>query len=129
MKTIYITSIIAMVAVGFTSCKKDKEDPVITVNTPANHSHFSWGETINATATFSDDRELANYHIHIADADGNHVSIWDYEDEADISGKTYEWSGSTTVPDSVPDMLYLDFMVTDAESKVTESSIMLHFEP
>jgi hypothetical protein len=110
-----------------TSCKKDKENPVITVSSPEEHSEHVWGSKFNISAQFSDDIELANYHVHIGDSSGEHTHEFDYEREGNISGFTYDFSGNITVPDSIGMMYWLHFEVMDAESKSTSKKVMLHF--
>ena len=128
MKKVIFVLAIASLA-GFTSCKKDKENPVITVSNPTNHSTHTVGSHIHAMATFTDDRGLASYHIHIGDADGNHIDEWDYhETNSALSGTSHNWEAHLDVPASMPSVAFLYFEVTDAESKTTTESIMLHFE-
>jgi hypothetical protein len=111
----------------FTSCKKDKENPTITVSTPDEHSEHLWGATVHLNANFSDDQGLKNYTVMVTDADGNHDHDFDFMTSGDISGKSYDFHEHFVVPDSAMTMRWVTFSVTDAEDKNTTLSWMLHF--
>lgn len=113
---------------SFTSCKKDKEDPTITIETPAEHSVHKWGDQVHVEATFEDDRGLKNYHVLLGDANGNHLHSFDFENSGTISGLTYDFHEHFTVPDSAEMMAWLYFTVTDEENKTGTQKWMLHFE-
>lgn len=112
---------------SLTSCKKDKENPVITVNSPENHSDQMLGGTMSVNAIFTDDIELSEYHVHIGDIDGNHVMEFMYEDHSSITGSSHEFTDVINIPDSIGMVYYLHFEVTDTEGKETNERIMLHF--
>ncbi|NOQ75008.1 MAG: DUF4625 domain-containing protein [Crocinitomix sp.] len=125
-----ITVILAIAALSFTStsCKKDKEDPTITVSTPAQHSHFNWGDEVHIEADFADDRGLKDYAVMMVDADGNHLSTIDFMKTGTTSELTYEFHEHFVVPDSAPMMAWVQFTVTDAEDKAATLEWMLHFD-
>ena len=56
---------------AFGACSKDskqsndKELPVIQLTSPSNNQVFSGGETVNITATITDNNKLALVHVHI----------------------------------------------------------------
>ncbi len=107
------------------SCTKDKEDPTITVTSPPEAALLHWGDIVLAEATFSDDKKLLSYHIHTGDSLGDHIPEWDWETEADIHKGIYVWDEHITVPDSVPDSVWLHFEVTDEVGKTAESAVLL----
>ncbi len=119
--------IILALAVGFASCKTDKEDPLISITTPANHSEHDYGSMIEVKATFTDDRDLAHYKVFYGDESGEHLHPFHHEDEANISGTSYEYSAMVHVPDSGDMVAWLHFEVTDAKDKMTTDKLMLHF--
>lgn len=127
MKKIVKFSIAALAVIALVSCKKDKENPTITIAEPADHSEHLWGAEMHVEATFEDDRELKSYHIHIGNETGDHMPEFDVEFEGDISGKSYDFHEHVVVPDSIGAEYYLHFEVTDAEGKSTEQKLMLHF--
>lgn len=118
----------AAMALTTTSCKKDKEDPTITVNTPAEHSHHSWGATVHVEATFADDQGLKNYTVMIGDADGNHNHDFDFMKSGEISGASYDFHDHFDVPTDAPMMAWVHFTVTDQEDKTATMKWMLHFD-
>ena len=117
------------ITVGLTSCKKDKENPTITVNTPAEHVEHTIGSTVHIEATFTDDRDLKHYHVTVVDAatDGSHLHDFGLMDEGDISGTTYDYHGHFDVPAGAPMMAWISFEVEDAEGKTTTLTWMQHF--
>ncbi|MCG8575192.1 MAG: DUF4625 domain-containing protein [Flavobacteriales bacterium] len=127
-KSIFAIAILALAAT-FTSCKKDKENPTITVETPAEHADTKWGETVHVNATFSDDRDLASYHVTVVDAatNGEHIHSFGFMEHGDISGTSYDFHSHFDVPTDAPEMAWISFEVTDAEGKVTELTWMQHF--
>ena len=128
MKSIKIFAALAVFAITFTACKKDKENPVVTINEPAQHTHFKWGEEVHLDANITDDRDLKHLHVFVGDADGNHLHSFGFMIDEDISGESHHFHKHFTVPDSVPSMAWVYFQVKDAEEKQTEMKWMLHFE-
>ncbi len=110
------------------SCKKDKEDPTISVETPEQHSIHNWGTEVHITADFADDQGLKDYTIMVVDADGNHSMAFDFMRTGTVSELTYDFHDHFDVPDSAPEMAWVQFVVTDAENKTTTLDWMLHFE-
>ena len=129
MKTIFTLIIAAITATTLSSCKKDKEEPVIFITSPESHSEHMWGSSFDVKATFSDDRELASYRVHIGDEAGEHLHEFHFDDENNISGEEYTYQEQVTVPDSIEMVYYLHFEVTDAEGKTASDKVMLHFMP
>lgn len=125
-----ISVIIAIAALSFsiTSCKKDKEDPTITVSTPEQHKHFNWGDEVHIEATFEDDRGLKGYTVMMVDADGNHQDDFDFMKTGTTSELTYDFHEHFTVPNDAPMMAWVKFTLTDAEDKAASSTWMLHFD-
>jgi len=128
MKNIFMFATIALLSTSILSCKKDKENPVITVSTPDNHTGFKWGDQVHVEAMFTDDRELKSYKVFVGDADGNHDHDISFMEEGTATEESYEFHEHFMVPDSAPGMAYIYFEVTDAEDKMTTEQIMLHFE-
>lgn len=127
MKIIIILSTLTLL-IGFTSCKKDKEDPTITVSSPANHSDLKWGETVHIEATFEDDRALKNYTVMVGDEDGNHNEAINFMETGTTDESSFEFHEHFTVPEEAPMMAWIHFTVIDAEDKSATTKIMLHFE-
>lgn len=130
MKTKSIFAIATMaLAVSFTSCKKDKEDPTITVTSPEEHKEHSMGTEVHVEATFTDDRDLKHYHVTVVDAatGGDHIHGFGFMDEGDISGTSYDYHGHFDVPAEAPMMAWISFEVEDAEGKTTTLTWMQHF--
>lgn len=110
------------------SCQKDKEDPLISIETPANHSDHDFGSSIEVKATFTDDQDLKSYKVFMGDEDGEHMHMFHFEEEAEISGESYSYTGSVQLPDSASmEMAYLHFEVKDMEDKLATERLMLHF--
>jgi len=126
-KVINLISLALLVAI-ISSCGKDKENPTIVLNSPAMHSHHTNGTNISMDATLEDDKELASYHMHIGDVDGNHDMAFPWEESGNIDGKSFTLTSSTTIPNGLSGMYYIHIMVTDAEGKTTESSTMIHVD-
>ncbi len=128
--SIKISVIIAIAALSFTStsCKKDKEDPTITVSTPEQHTHFNWGDEVHIEASFADDRGLKNYTVMMVDADGNHQDDFDFMKTGTTTELTYDFHDHFMVPDDAPMMAWVQFNVTDAEDKTATLTWMLHFD-
>src|SRR5690606_4443364 len=100
------------VTVSLSSCKKDKEDPTITVNEPTEHSHHMWGETVHVEATFADDMGLKSYEVLLGDEAGNHDHMFDFDVSGTINGTEYDFHEHFVVPDSAEMMRYIHFTVT-----------------
>ncbi len=129
MKTLFICiAMFTIIMAGFTSCKKDKENPTIVVSSPIEHTIFLPGANLQVTATFSDDRGLNSYHVHIGDAAGNHVDEFDWEESGMTSELSYSFSSQTIIPDTILGVYYIHFEAMDAEGKITEKSIEIHVE-
>ena len=128
MKFFKLTLLLACTA-GFllTGCNKDKENPEVVVTSPAEHSEVHHGDEVHIDATFTDDQELASYHMEIGDAAGEHIHDFDVHLEGNISGATYDFHTDVTIPDSLDvDEFFLHFTVTDAEGKTGTASHALH---
>jgi len=127
-QTIKTAAVVLVCTMSLASCKKDKENPIITISSPENHSDIMQGGTIEAKATFTDDKELAKYHVHIGDVDGEHVhDFHDAEFTGDLTDESFEFSQTISIPDSLSmDVYYLHFFVTDAEGKESTEKLMLH---
>jgi len=128
MKTKSIITLTIISLLTLTSCNKDKENPIITVSEPTEHSVFKWGEMVHISAVFTDDQELKSYHTFVGDMEGNHNHHFDFMNSEDISGESFDFHNHFVVPDSAPAMAWVHFEVKDAEDKVTELMWMLHFE-
>lgn len=128
MKTaLYFAAAGVALLTSLSSCKKDKENPEITINEPANHSEHLWGGEVHIEATFSDDRDLKSYHIYIGTEAGAETPEFTVDFAENISGKSFDFHEHFIVPDSVESVYYLHFSVTDAEDKTTTDKLMLHF--
>lgn len=126
-KQIIFATLILTFGLSFSSCKKDKENPTITVESPTEHSEHKWGDQVHVEATFSDDRGLKKYSVIMGDTDGNHLHSFDFEKTGEISGKMYDFHEHFVVPNSAEMMAWLHFSVTDEEDKTTTKKWMLHF--
>lgn len=127
MKLFKIFAAIAVFTITFTSCKKDKENPVITVSKPEQHTNFKWGDKVHVSAAITDDRDLKHLHIFVGDMDGNHNHQFDFMSSTDISGESYDFHDHFEVPADAPDKAWIYFEAEDAEGKKTELKWMLHF--
>lgn len=116
-----------VVAATLVSCKKDKENPTIFIESPENHKTYHSGDMIHANGTFSDDRGLKEYSIYVGDVNGEHNHAWHFMEQGSIDGDNFQWEGHLTVPDSMPEVLFLHFEVTDLENKTASDKIMMHF--
>lgn len=119
---------ILTIAFIFTSCKKDKEDPTITISSPADHSEYHWGDMVHIEAKFEDDQALKNYTVMVGDADGNHLDAIDFMESGSVDNATYDFHEHFEVPADAPMMAWVYFEVTDAEGKTATMKRMLHFE-
>lgn len=119
---------ITVLSLTLASCNKDKEAPIITVNSPDEHSHHLWGEMVHFEVTITDDQGLKSYTIMMVDADGNHEPTIDYMSSSEISGVTYDLEDHFTVPEDAPMMAWLQITAVDMEGKTTEKQWMLHFD-
>lgn len=129
MKTKFnLLIVLACSSLALTSCKKDKEDPVITVEEPTEHSTHKWGTEVHIHADFTDDRGLKSYEVALGAEDGTHDHMFDFHKTGTIEGVEYNFHEHFMVPDSAMMMRWVHFTVTDAEDKVATKSWMLHFE-
>jgi len=119
----------AIAVVAFVSCKKDKEDPTISINQPADMETYSSGDELHVEVVFEDDRALKSYDIHIGNETGVYDAEFGFQFAGDISGKTYSFHEHFIVPDSIEEAYYLHFQVTDEEGKSITEKRHLHFTP
>ena len=120
-------SMLALATLILSGCKKDKEDPTITVTTPAEHAEFNKSDVVHLEVTFADDRDLASFTMMVGDMDGEHIDNFHLDDSGDLTGSSYDYHKMITIPDSVlVSMFYLHFTVTDAEGKTASKKHMLH---
>jgi hypothetical protein len=126
-KTTYLFALLTL-ALSFTSCKKDKEDPTITVSTPAAQSVHLYENEVHIDATFEDDQGLKSYTVMVGDADGTMLTAFDFMETGTISGLTYNFHDHFSVPTDGPMMAWIYFTVVDAEDKSITKKWMLHFE-
>jgi hypothetical protein len=108
------------------ACKKD-QDPEISIETPSDHQEFTKGSTFNIKATFTDDKGLKSYHIHMGDEAGNHVEEFDFHDATEISGTSYSYNKPVSIPSAIGSVYYLHVEITDEGDHTTEEQLMLHF--
>lgn len=125
-----LSVIIAIVtlAIGTTSCKKDKEAPTIIINEPAQHTHFNWGDEVHLEATFADDRGLNDYTVMLGNEAGTMDTTINFIKAGTTSEVTYEFHEYFVVPTGAPMMAWVHFTVTDAEEKTSTLKWMLHFD-
>ena len=126
MKTKQYIFIIAT-AVFTVSCKKDKENPVIIMNIPEEHSEHTWGSLVHIEATFTDDLEFKQYDIFMGDEDGNYDTDIDFMRSGDVQGISYDFHDRFIVPDSVGTVSYIHIEVEDNEGKISNLKWMIHF--
>lgn len=128
MKRMRIPLVLSLASVlAISGCKKDEEAPLITINSPANHSDFAMGSSIAVDATFEDERELKSYKVFIGTEDGEPTSDFSFSQEGELTGKSFEYSASITIPDNIDFIYYLHFEVTDKKDNVGTANHMLHF--
>lgn len=128
MRYLYSSAIVlALSLTSLTSCKKDKENPTITINTPSNHQEFTWGTELHIEATFEDDRELASYHVYIGNEAGEHAHEFELEFSGNITGDSFDFHEHYVIPNAIDMVYYLHFVVKDAEGKESTEKLMLHF--
>jgi len=127
MKIKIILIVSAFAIVTLTACKKDKENPSITISEPINLSLHSIGSELHIAVSFEDDRELKSYHIHIGNEAGEFMPEFDLEFGADISGKKYDFHEYYDTPTGIDSVYYLHVEVTDAEGKTSTDKVMLEF--
>jgi len=66
----YCFEIILCIFLAGCSKKQDTGDkiaPVITITSPSNNQHFTAGQTINTTASATDNDKVTELHIHVTD--------------------------------------------------------------
>ena len=126
-KSILLAALVVSTLV-LTSCKKDKENPTITVTEPTEHSTHKWGAEVHIHADFEDDRGLKSYEVMVGDEAGTHDHMFDWHKMGTAEGVSHHFHEHFMVPDSAMSMRWVHFTVTDAEDKVTTKSWMLHFE-
>lgn len=127
MKSILKITLAVFAVFILVSCKKDKENPTITIVEPMDHEEFAWGDELHVEAIFEDDRELMSYHIHLGNEAGDPAPEFNVDFSGTLSGKSYSFHEHAIVPDSVETIYYLHFEVTDVEGKITTQKLMLHF--
>ena len=54
------------VACSKDSSEKDNELPVVTISSPGNNQVFNPGETVTITGTVTDNKKIAEVHVHIS---------------------------------------------------------------
>ena len=118
----------SIIALGMASCKKDKEAPTITIESPAEHSHFKWGETVHLDAEFADDRGLKTYNVMMGSESGEFDMTFNWVVTGSIEGTEHHFHEHFTVPDSAMMMRWVHFSVTDMEDKTSTAKWMLHFD-
>ena len=129
-KAIFFAAIIAVLSMGFTSCKKDKEDPTIDIIEPDDGATLAWGEEIHVELNFNDDRDLKHYSIMIGDAAGVLDTNFNFSYAEDISGTTHYFHEHAIVPDSCSStIIYIYYNVEDAEGKTAAKTLTLHITP
>ncbi len=128
MNTNKLTYSIAILTLSLVACKKDKAALEIDIQAPAAHSEIHSGSSFIAKALFTDDKELAEYHVHLADVTGEHLhDVHDNEYTGKIGGVEYLFEQTVDLPNSLMhDEYYLFFELTDAEGKTSTKSVMLH---
>lgn len=109
------------------ACTKD-QDPEVSIETPNNHQQLLKGSTFNVKATFTDDKGLKSYLIHVGDASGNQVSEFDFHEATDISGKSFTYNKLVSVSSSIGDVYYLYIEVVDDADQKTQEQLILYFK-
>jgi mRNA-degrading endonuclease toxin of MazEF toxin-antitoxin module len=68
-------SLYSAVMLLFVSCSKksgsesDNQLPVVTLSSPTNNQVFTAGQTVNITGTLTDNKRVAEVHVHISNHD------------------------------------------------------------
>ncbi|MET0461701.1 MAG: Ig-like domain-containing protein [Chitinophagaceae bacterium] len=66
------TMVAIMLAIAAMSCSKsnstgnDDQPPAVIITTPAAHQQFNAGQTVAITGTVTDNKKLAELHVHIS---------------------------------------------------------------
>jgi hypothetical protein len=128
-RTIWASAIIALAGITATSCKEDKEAPLITINSPTTTDGYHWGDTIHASVTIEDNKNLYSFQIYIGELNGNASEDWPFSITNNLSGKEYTWEQDLVVPDSVPTNLWLHCKATDAATLTSTQNVKMWFEP
>lgn len=103
------------------------EVPMAMFSAPENHSDHKWGDNITVTATLMDAEGLASYKLYIGDKEGNHMHDFDFKEEMNIEGTSYDLNSSITVPSGIGEVYYLHIDLTDTDDNTVSSKLMLHF--
>ena len=123
-----LTSVmVAVVGLTISSCKEDSEAPLITINTPTSTDGFAWGDTVHASVTFEDNKNLYSFQVYIGELNGTGSIDWPYSITNNLSGKEYTWEQDLVVPDSVPTYLWLHCKATDAATLESTQNIKMWF--
>lgn len=123
-KPILLVGIAALIV---SSCTKDRKDPEIVIKNPENHSEHVMGTTIEVDATFKDDQELSWYKVYIGEESGTLTPDFSYQVEENISGKSFDFSATISIPTGIESVYYLHVELKDAEQKTATTKLMLHF--
>lgn len=94
--------------VSVVSCKKeDAEKPVVKITSPTPYKEYHPGESIQVSATLTDNEELNQYklEIHYDDGHGHKSTMhggseWEFEEIVSISGKSHTINQSVKIPDN-----------------------------
>ncbi len=119
---------VSVISTAFISCKEDDEAPHITFNSPVQSDAFHWGDTIHASITFEDNKNLYSFGVYMGEVNGDASTDWAFSVTNNLSGKEYTWEQDLVVPDSIPATLYLQANVTDAATHYTTGTVALSFE-
>ncbi len=125
-KNIFIFSILTL---ALFSCKKEEEPvveesvnemPTIEIVTPENHQNYMIGDTIHIMAHFEDDRELASYHVYIADEDGDAVTGFTFDDAENLDEDHHHYMKDIIIPDTAPMVFWIHFDLIDSDGEEAE---------
>ena len=111
-----------------TGCQEeDKENPRVTVLSPAVSSNYHFGDEVHVEALFEDDKELASYTMWVGDINGDPIPGFSFEEEGGASGKSQTVHSVVILPDSLDTSLwFLHYTLMDAAGKTGSTFHLLH---
>lgn len=108
-----------LAAAVMVSCSSDDEDdvvadteaPVVTLNSPTDGEKFEPGDRIHADGEITDNESLSQMRIDIHWAGDGHShgktsNRWEYVEDFDISGTSWDFHEDITIPDDAEDGKY-----------------------
>lgn len=111
-------AVLAIAALVFVSCKKDKEAPVITFEEPAETDMFSVGDTIHFHGMVSDNEGMHEVHVTLVNTSDNDAELW--STGGHVHDNPYHYEGDYVVTVAAGSVLELHVEATDENGNTTE---------